>query len=137
MLIDLKKKFYSLIRNLGYNITDNGDYVEHFPWLMLRLTDSQLLQSFDTTINRVVLTLDIFSTYSGEKEILEIVENINNQLQSFQNENPEILFAYQKMFKTLDDKATGPVRKHGIVNYEFILGQGLIPEEEEPKDEAN
>lgn len=137
MLIDLKKKFYSLIRNLDYNITDNGDYVEQFPWLMLRLTDSQLLQSFDTTINRVVLTLDIFSTYSGEKEILEIVENINNQLQSFQNENPEILFVYQKMFKTLDDKATGPVRKHGIVNYEFILGQGLIPEEEEPEDEAN
>jgi hypothetical protein len=137
MLIDLKRKFYTLIRDLGYNITDSGDYVEQFPWLMLRLTNSQLLQSIDTTINRVVLTLDIFSTYSGEKEILEIVENINNQLQNFQNENPEILFAYQKMFKTLDDKATGPVRKHGIVNYEFILGQGLIPEEEEPEDEAN
>jgi len=32
------------------------------------------------------------------------------------------------MFKILDDKSTGPVRKHGILNYEFILGQGLIPE---------
>lgn len=137
MLIDLKKKFYSLIRNLGYNITDNGAYVENFPWLMLRLTDSQMLQSVDTTINRVVFTLNIFSTYVGEQEILEIVENINNNLQSFQNENPEILFAYQKMFKILDDKETGPVKKHGIINYEFILGQGLIPQEEEPEDETN
>jgi hypothetical protein len=137
MLIDLKRKFYTLIRDLGYNITDSGDYVEQFPWLMLRLTNSQLLQSIDTTINRVVLTLDIFSTYSGEKEILEIVENINNQLQNFQNENPEILFAYQKMFKIMGDKATGPVKKHGIVNYEFILGQGLIAQEEDPEDETN
>lgn len=138
MLINLKKKFYLLIRDLGYNITDNGAYVENFPWLMLRLTNSQLLQSVDTSINRVVLTLDIFSTYAGEQEIMEIIENINNHLQSFQNENPEILFAYQKMFKILDDKATGPVRKHGVINYEFILGQGLIPgQEEEPEDEAD
>lgn len=135
MISNLKSKFYSLIRNLGYNITDNGDYREAFPWLMLRLTDSQQHQSFDTTTGKVVLTLDVFSTYSGEKEILEIVENINNHLQSFQSSNPEVLYAYQKMFKILDDKATGPVRKHGIVNYEFNLGQGLIPEEE--LNEAN
>lgn len=137
MIIDLKKKFYNLIRNLGYNITDNGAYVEDFPWLMLRLTDSQMLQSVDTTINRVVLTLDVFSAYAGEKEILEIIENINNNLQSFQNENTEILFAYQKMFKILDDKATGPVKKHGVINYEFILGEGLIPQEEELNNEAD
>lgn len=137
MVINLKKKFYTLIHNLGYNITDNGAYVENFPWLMLRLTDSQFLQSIDTSINRVVLTLDVFSTYAGEQEIMEIGENITNHLQSFQNENPEILFAYQKMFKILDDKATGPVRKHGVINYEFLLGQGLIPEEEAPDETTN
>lgn len=137
MVINLKKKFYTLIHNLGYNITDNGAYVENFPWLMLRLTDSQFLQSIDTSINRVVLTLDVFSTYAGEQEIMEISENIANHLQSFQNENPEILFAYQKMFKILDDKATGPVRKHGVINYEFLLGQGLIPEEEAPDETTN
>lgn len=137
MVINLKKKFYTLIHNLGYNITDNGAYVENFPWLMLRLTDSQFLQSIDTSINRVVLTLDVFSTYAGEQEIMEISENITNHLQSFQNENPEILFAYQKMFKILDDKATGPVRKHGVINYEFLLGQGLIPEEEAPDEATN
>ena len=118
MVIKLKSQFYSLIKNLGYNITDNGQYVENFPWLMLRLTD-------------------IFSTYAGEKEILEIVNNISNALWEFQNNNPEILYAYQKMFKILDDKSTGPVKKHGVVNYEFLLGQGLIPEEEVPDDEPN
>lgn len=137
MVIKLKSQFYSLIKNLGYNITDNGQYVENFPWLMLRLTDNQFSRSQDVLKHRVVLTLDIFSTYAGEKEILEIVNNISNALWEFQNNNPEILYAYQKMFKILDDKSTGPVKKHGIVNYEFLLGQGLIPEEEVPSDEPN
>jgi hypothetical protein len=47
MIINLKEKFYKLIKSLGYNITDNGRYVEDFPWLMLRLTDSEFIQSFD------------------------------------------------------------------------------------------
>ena len=137
MVIKLKSQFYSLIKNLGYNITDNGQYVENFPWLMLRLTDNQFSRSQDVLKHRVVLTLDIFSTYAGEKEILEIVNNISNALWEFQNNNPEILYAYQKMFKILDDNSTRPVKKHGIVNYEFLLGQGLIPEEEGPNDEPN
>jgi hypothetical protein len=137
MVIKLKSQFYSLIKNLGYNITDNGEYVENFPWLMLRLTDNQFTRSQDVLHHKVILTLDIFSAYAGEKEILEIVNNISNALWEFQNNNPEILYAHQKMFKILDDKATGPVKKHGIVNYEFSLGQGLIPEEEEPDDETN
>ena len=99
MVIKLKSQFYSLIKNLGYNITDNGQYVENFPWLMLRLTDNQFSRSQDVLKHRVVLTLDIFSTYAGEKEILEIVNNISNALWEFQNSNPEILYAYQKMFK--------------------------------------
>lgn len=128
MLIKLKKDFYSFLNGLGYKITDNGDYVEDFPWLMLRLADNQFLQSYDVMAHRVVLSLDVFSIYNGEKEILEIAENIGNHLQEFQSKHPEVLFVYQKMFKILDDKSTGPVRKHGILNYEFILGQGLIPE---------
>jgi len=43
MLIKLKKDFYSFLNGLGYKITDNGDYVEDFPWLMLRLADNQFL----------------------------------------------------------------------------------------------
>jgi hypothetical protein len=27
--------------------------------------------------------------------------------------------------KILDDKATGPVRKHGVITYEFLMGYGI------------
>lgn len=132
MLANLKSQFYSLIKGLGYNITDNAEYKEQFPWLMLRTNGYRTMNSFNVNISSAVLVLDIFSTYSGEKEIIEIVENIGEHLKELQDNNPDIMFAYQKSLKILDDKSTGPVRKHGIVVYEFLLGYGIAPAEEVP-----
>ena len=132
MLANLKSQFYSLIKGLGYNITDNAEYKEQFPWLMLRTNGYRTMNSFNVNISSAVLVLDIFSTYSGEKEIIEIVENIGGHLKELQDNNPDIMFAYQKTLKILDDKSTGPVRKHGVVIYEFLLGYGIAPVEEVP-----
>lgn len=132
MLANLKSQFYSLIKGLGYNITDNAEYKEQFPWLMLRTNGYRTMNSFNVNISSAVLVLDIFSTYSGEKEIIEIVENIGEHLKELQDNNPDIMFAYQKTLKILDDKSTGPVRKHGVVTYEFLLGYGIAPAEEVP-----
>lgn len=132
MLANLKTQFYSLIKGLGYNITDNAEYKEQFPWLMLRTNGYRTMNSFNVNISSAVLVLDIFSTYSGEKEIIEIVENIGEHLKELQDNNPEVMFAYQKTMKILDDKSTGPVRKHGVVVYEFLLGYGIAPVEEVP-----
>ena len=132
MLANLKSQFYSLIKGLGYNITDNAEYKEQFPWLMLRTNGYRTMNSFNVNISSAVLVLEIFSTYSGEKEIIEIVENIGEHLKELQDNNPDIMFAYQKTLKILDDKSTGPVRKHGVVTYEFLLGYGIAPVEEVP-----
>lgn len=132
MLANLKTQLYSLIKGLGYNITDNAEYKEQFPWLMLRTNGYRTMNSFNVNISSAVLVLDIFSTYSGEKEIIEIVEDIGEHLKELQDNNPEVMFAYQKTMKILDDKSTGPVRKHGVVVYEFLLGYGIAPVEEVP-----
>ena len=135
MLAQLKSQFYSLIKEKGYNITDNAEYREKFPWLMLRTNGYQVLNSFNMKMSNATLVLDILSQYSGEKEIIEIVEDIQELLTELQNANPAILFAYQKSLKILDDKATGPVRKHGVVVYEFLMAHGLeMPEEVPPND---
>ena len=132
MLANLKSQFYSLIKGLGYNITDNAEYKEQFPWLMLRTNGYRTMNSFNVNISSAVLVLDIFSTYSGEKEIIEIVENIGEHLKELQDNNPDIMFAYQKSLKILDDKSTGPLRKHGVVVYEFLFGYGIATAEEVP-----
>lgn len=133
MLKRIKERFYSLVKGLNYNITDNGTYSENFPWLMLRLGNATKLNTFDLRVNAISLTLDIFSTYNGELEIIDIVEDITAHLNDLIKEMPELLYAYQKTFKILDDKSTGPVRKHGIVVYDFLLGQS----EREVQDDTN
>ena len=133
MLKRIKERFYSLVKGLNYNITDNGTYSENFPWLMLRLGNATQLNTFDLRVNAISLTLDIFSTYNGELEIIDIVEDITAHLNDLIKEMPELLYAYQKTFKILDDKSTGPVRKHGIVVYDFLLGQS----EREVPDDTN
>ena len=133
MVSKLKSNFFQMIKDLGYFITDNCNYTKkEYPWLLLRLTNDQFIQSNDIFSHRVVLTLDVFSTYSGEKEILEIVDNIAQNLRDFQNKYPEILFIFQKSCKIIDDKETGPVKKHGIISYEFLLGNAVLNEEVNP-----
>lgn len=136
MLAKLKTQFYSLIKDLGYNITDNAEYKENFPWLMLRTNGYRTLNSFNVNVSSATLVLDIFSKYPGEKEIIDIVENIGAHLNEVQENNPDVMFAYQKTLKILDDKSTGPVRKHGVVVYEFLLGYGVAPVEEEVPNES-
>ena len=132
MLYKLKTQFYSLLKELGYNITDSAEYKENFPWLMLRTDGYTVFRSFSTNISNIALTLDIFSTHCGEKEIIEIAEDIESHLSELRQNNPEILYCYQKTMKILDDKTTGPVRKHGVITYEFLMGYGVGFDEEAP-----
>ena len=129
MLEKIKKEFYKLLKELGYYVTDNGEYREEFPWLMIRTNGYLALDSFDLRVSTITLTLDIFSTYQGEKEIIDIVENIGSNLNVLK-ENSEVLFCYQKSLKILDDKSTGPIRKHGVVSYVFLTGKSLLEEED-------
>ena len=131
MLEKLKTHFYSFLLELGYNITDNGNYEEHFPWLILRTNGYSVLNSFNMKVGKATLVLDIFSQYQGEKEIIQIIENIEEHLIDFIEMYPDVLYGYQKGLKILDDNNTGIVKKHGVASYEFLLGEGLVMEEQE------
>lgn len=123
MLEKLKTDFYNLLIQLGYNATDNGAYVENFPWLMIRTNGYELNQMRDAEKGTITLVLDIFSQYSGEKEIIEIIENIAEHLKDLYTINSTIIYAHQKSVKILDDNSKGPVRKHGVVSYVFTMAR--------------
>lgn len=129
MLAQLKTNFYNFLIELGFNATDNAVYEEKFPWLMVRTNNYTVAHAMDTKISTATLVVDIFSNYPGEKEIIEIVEKIEENLQDFESKHPEILYTYQRAFKILDDKNTGIVRKHGVIAYEFLMGGAYIIEE--------
>ncbi len=135
MVEKIKTKLCGLIKQLGYNITDNGAYVENFPWLMARVSSHSRTDTIDTRIDAVAITIDIFSKYKGEKEILTITEDIANHIQKIRTDNPEVMFIAQRDLKILDDNKTGPVKKHGVLTYQFILSSTL-PEEEDATDDT-
>lgn len=125
MLTTIKEQFYNLLKSLGYKVTDNGTYKEDFPWLMLTTGNYQSSVSLDIRYDVITLKLDIFSTYNGEKEIIQISENIVNHLQELRKNNPDITAITQKKMTIIGDKETGPVRKHGILTYQFLVTSGL------------
>ena len=125
MISKVKTELYNLIKELGYNITDNGDFHEDFPWLMLKTSGATAFQTIDTAYTTIVFSLDIFSTYSGEKEILVIIDNITSHLNDLLKIDKSIIYIQQTSTKILGDKATGPVRKHGIVNYSVIVASPI------------
>lgn len=125
MLTTIKEQFYNLLKSLGYKVTDNGTYKEDFPWLMLTTGNYQSSVSLDIRYDVITLKLDIFSTYNGEKEIIQISENIVNHLQDLRKNNPDITAITQKKMTIIGDKETGPVRKHGILTYQFLVTSGL------------
>ena len=131
MLEKLKTDFYCLLVELGFNISDNRNFEEgSSPWMMLRTNGYQRVQSFGLSASKITLVLDIFSQYNGEREIIKVIDKIAENLEPFILQHSEVLYCFQKTVKILDDKATGPVRKHGVVSYEFLMGINT-PEEEE------
>lgn len=123
MLAQIKTDFYNLLRRLGYNVTDSGTYEEKFPWLMLRTNQYELKTIRNTEQGKIALILDIFSQYQGEKEIIEIIENIAEHLNELYAINKTIIYCQQKTVQILEDNTHGPIRKHGVINYEFSVAR--------------
>lgn len=135
MLEKLKTDFYNMIAELGFTISDNRNFDDgNSPWLILRTNGYEKTHSFQLDMARVILVLDIFSQYNGEKEIIQAIEKISDNLNDFLFSRPEILYCHQKNVKILDDKSTGPVRKHGVITYEFLLSNNTAAEEDVEND---
>lgn len=135
MLEKLKTDFYAMLVELGFNISDNRNFEEgNSPWMILRTNGYQRVQSFGLSASKITLVLDIFSQYNGEREIIKVIDKIAENLEPFILQYPEVLYCFQKTVKILDDKTTGPVRKHGVVSYEFLMGVNTPEEEAEPNE---
>lgn len=137
MLEKLKTDFYAMLMGLGYKVSDNRQFEEgSSPWLVLRSNGYQRVHCIGLRMSKITLVLDVFSQYNGEREIILVVDKIADCLEEFLAEHPEVLFCHQKTMKILDDKTTGPVRKHGVISYEFLMGIDM-PVEEETEGEEN
>jgi hypothetical protein len=129
MVSKLKTAFADLLTELGYNFSDNAVYETELPWLKMRTNGHRRQNTFDCRYDIITLTVDVFSAYSGEKEILEIAENIGNHMDDMKNVMSEIMCVEQLSHHILDDNSKGPIKKHGVLSYRFILASANVEEE--------
>lgn len=125
MIQEIKKKFVAFLRELGYQIGDNSNSRDGFPQMNIRFNGGSTDNTRDLERLNVIFTIDIFSDYVGEKEIIEIVENINNHLAELRDANDEIINVNMSSFNIMEDKTTGPILKHGVISYRLLLIQGV------------
>ena len=130
MVSRIKTQLYDLITGLGYRVADVRPNSEPLPWLLIRTGGHGRTDTRDLRYDIITINVDIFSAYSGEKEILEIIENISNHIQELKLTNETIIYIEQKTCRIIDDNKTGPCRKHGIVSFRFICSSGLVDKEE-------
>ena len=131
MVSRIKTQLYDLITGLGDRVAHNRNHQEDLPWLLIRTGGHSRTDMFDLRYDIITINVDIFSGYSGEKEVLEIAENIANHLPDLRAQNETIIYAEQKTCKVLDDNGSGPVRKHGFLSYRFLCSVGLEDKEAE------
>ena len=130
MVEQLKSNIYQKVIDAGYHISDRPNLEEKYPWLIFRLSNLQKTKFLKVRYTSVNFTFDIFSLYNGEKEILSIENELTNIVEKIAEENSEIMGVALKNFKILDDKSQGPVMKHGILVYQFILSTEETLDEE-------
>lgn len=130
MITQLKVQFKTILEALGYPIRDNNTYNTTYPMITLRLSNTNYEERNGIALRKIVYVVDIFSTYNGEKEILDINDKINEKLFMLPQHNKHITAMKQQNCLILDDKETGIVRKHGVLTYEFLLTSALGEVEE-------
>ena len=130
MITQLKVQIKEILETLGYPVRDNNTYNTTYPMITLRLSNTNYEQRNGIVLQKIVYVVDIFSTYNGEKEILDINDTINKKLFVLPEKNHHITAMKQQNCLILDDKETGVVRKHGVLTYEFLLTSALGEVEE-------
>lgn len=123
MIRTLKQKLYKELVDAGVSMTDNWSFESgEFPRAMLRLSNARRLTYRNTQIETISFTLDVFSKYAGEKEVIDIVEKVTDLFEAI--DDAKIMGVQLTSFHILDDKEKGPVQKHGVAVFQFVLAVG-------------
>lgn len=120
-MLDIKTKVYTLLSSLSIDIQDttvdaNRLQKDKMPYGLFRTITAIPTEYKNYTKVAWSFNLDIFSNYSGEKEVLDLYSQVKEAVSALQKEDG---ITYVSTYcKIVDDKETGPVLKHGIITIE-------------------
>lgn len=125
MVERLKQVFYTALSENNIDLRDTKNFAEAFPQVFLRTSNIKRVYYQGVSAINVSFTLDLFSKYSGEKEILDLEQQISTIARNLVDTNDFIMGMGLRSCLIQDDDSTGINIKHGILIYDFVLAEVL------------
>ena len=125
MVEQLKQVFYTALSENNIDLRDTKNFAEAFPQVFLRTSNIKRVYYQGVSAINVSFTLDLFSKYSGEKEILDLEQEISTIARNLVDTNDFIMGMGLRSCLIQDDDSTGINIKHGILIYDFVLAEVL------------
>ena len=125
MVERLKQVFYTALSENNIDLRDTKNFAEAFPQVFLRTSNIKRIYYQVVSAINVSSTLDLFSKYSGEKEILYLEQEISTIARNLVDTNDFIMGMGLRSCLIQDDDSTGINIKHGILIYDFVLAEVL------------
>lgn len=125
MVERLKQVFYTALSENNIDLRDTKNFAEVFPQVFLRTSNIKRIYYQGVSAINVSFTLDLFSKYSGEKEILDLEQQISTIARNLVDTNDFIMGMGLRSCLIQDDDSTGINIKHGILIYDFVLAEVL------------
>ena len=125
MVERLKQVFYTALSENNIDLRDTKNFAEAFPQVFLRTSNIKRIYYQGVSAINVSFTLDLFSKYSGEKEILDLEQEISTIARNLVDANDFIMGMGLRSCLIQDDDSTGINIKHGILIYDFVLAEVL------------
>lgn len=125
MVERLKQAFYTALSENNIDLRDTKNFAEAFPQVFLRTSNIKRVYYQGVSAINVSFTLDLFSKYSGEKEILDLEQEISTIARNLVDTNDFIMGMGLRSCLIQDDDSTGINIKHGILIYDFVLAEVL------------
>lgn len=125
MVEQLKQVFCTALSENNIDLRDTKNFAEAFPQVFLRTSNIKRIYYQGVSAINVSFTLDLFSKYSGEKEILDLEQEISTIARNLVDTNDFIMGMGLRSCLIQDDNSTGINIKHGILIYDFVLAEVL------------
>ena len=123
MIEQLKQVFCTALSENNIDLRDTKNFAEAFPQVFLRTSNIKRIYYQGVSAINVSFTLDLFSKYSGEKEILDLEHQISTIARNLVDTNDFIMGMGLRSCLIQDDNSTGINIKHGILIYDFVLAE--------------
>ena len=123
MVERLKQVFYTALSENNIDLRDTKNFAEAFPQVFLRTSNIKRIYYQGVSAINVSFTLDLFSKYSGEKEILDLEQQISTIARNLVDTNDFIMGMGLRSCLIQDDDSTGINIKHGILMYDFVVAE--------------